>query len=123
MYTLQYNTSCHTSVRRALFDDMRQVKVDALDMRVSRSDLAKSHSKATANINKFLKVLKTLVEIKNLLDNNGGVVEHCCVEHLVKPGVQTWILKGMCAIHPVKWDSSFQNSTFQLEPVFQCVPN
>lgn len=99
--------------------DMGQVEIDTLYMLISRCDQIKGHSQTTTNINKLCEVLvfKTLVDMKKFLDDNGGVIKHCCVEHLIKPGVQTWVLKGVHAMDPVKWNSSFNNCIFQLRPV------
>ncbi|CAB4270368.1 unnamed protein product [Prunus armeniaca] len=114
-----------TWIGRGLIYDMGQVEIDTLYMLISRCDQIKGHSQTTTNINKLCEVLvfKTLVDMKKFLDDNGGVVKHCCVERLIKPGVQTWILKSVCAMDPVKWNSSFNKCIFQLRPDYGASPS
>ena len=97
--------------------NMRQVKINALDIGVSSSDQVNGNSQTTTNIHQLPKLLKTFVRLKDLLDDNSSVVEHCCVKHLIKSGVQVCMLEEMRAISPIEWNSSLKNCIVQLGPM------
>jgi len=63
---------------------MRQVEIDAMDMRVFGSDQVNVDSKTTTNIHHSFYALKTSVGFQNLLHNQSGVIDHSCVENLVE---------------------------------------
>ena len=96
---------------------MRQVEINALDIVISSSDQVNGNSQTTTNINQLPELLKTFVRLKDLLDDNSSVVEHCCVKHLIKSGVQVWILEDMRAISSIEWNSSLKNCIVQLGPM------
>ena len=96
--------------------NMRQVEVNTLNMLVFGCDKVKGHSQTTANINQSAKVLKTLVNLEDLLDNNGGVIVHSRVENLIKPWIQAWVIESMGSMDSIKWNSPFKNCIFQLGP-------
>ena len=100
--------------------DMRQVKIDTLDMRVFGSDQVNIDPKTTSNIHKPLYALKTFVAFKNLLHNYTAVIDHCCIKNLIEPWVQACILKCMRAMNPVECNTPFLNCIFQLGPKNEC---
>ena len=65
----------------------------------------------------MLELLEAFVGVKDVLNNNGSVVEHGCVKNLVEPRVQAGILEGVRAMNPVEWNSSLENCIFQLGPI------
>ena len=73
-----------TRIGRSLLNDMRQVEIDAMNMRVFRSDQVNVDSKTTSNIYQCFYALKTFVGFQNLLHNQSGVIDHSCVENLVE---------------------------------------
>lgn len=99
-----------------MFYNMRQVKINSLNMGVFGCDYAKGGSQTATNIDHPRKVLKTLVGLNDLINNYRCVVEHCCVENLIESGVLARVLKCMRSMDPVKWYSSFNNRIFQLGP-------
>jgi len=99
-----------------MLNDMRQVEIDTMYMRVFWSDQVNVDPKTTSNINKLFYALKTIVALKNLFHNYFGMIDHRCIENLVEPWVQTWIIKGMCAMNHVEWDTPFSNCILKLGP-------
>jgi hypothetical protein len=65
----------------------------------------------------LLELLEAFVGVKDVLNNNGSVVEHGCVQNLVEPRLQAGILEGVRAMNPVEWNSSLKNCVFQLGPI------
>jgi len=106
----------HTRIGRSILNDMRQVEIDAVDMRVFGSDQVNVDPKTSTNIHQPFYALKTFVGFQNLLHHQSGVIDHCCVENFIEPRVQTWILKSMSAINPVEWNTPLPNCIFQLSP-------
>ena len=51
---------------------MRQVEIYTINMWVFGIDNMKGNTQATANINQLDKVLKTVIRLEDLLNNNGG---------------------------------------------------
>jgi len=56
-----------TRIGRSISNDMRQVEIDAMDMRVFGSDQVNVYSKTTTNIYQSFYALKTFVGFHNLL--------------------------------------------------------
>jgi len=106
----------HTRIRRRMLNDMRQVEIDTIYIRVFWSDQVNVDPKTTSNINKPFYVLETIVVLKNLLHNYFGITDHGCIENLVEPWVQACIIKGMCAMNHVEWDTPFSNCILKLGP-------
>ena len=73
-----------TRIGRSILNDMRQVKIDAMDMRVFGSDQVNIDSKTTSNIYQSFYALKTFVGLQNLLHHQSGVIHHCCVENFIE---------------------------------------
>ena len=105
-----------TRIGRSISNDMRQVEIDAMDIRVFGSDQVNVYSKTTTNIHHSFYALKTFVGLQNLLHNQRGV-DHCCVENFIEPWIQTCILKSMSAMNPVEWNTPLPNCIFQLTPI------
>ena len=99
-----------------MFYNMRQVKINSLDVGVFGCDYVKGSSDTTTYIDHMRKVLKTLVGLKDLTNSYLCMAEHCCVENLIESGVLARILKCMTSMDPVEWYSSFNNSILQLGP-------
>ena len=99
-----------------MFYNMRQVKINRLDMGIFGCDYAKGGSDTATNIDHTRKVLKTIVGLKDLTNSYRCMVEHCCDENLIESGVLARILKCMRSMDPVEWYSSFNNSILQLGP-------
>lgn len=110
----------NTWKRGGMFYDMRQVKINTLNMWICGGDEANGLSQTTPNIHQLPKLLKTFVNLKDLLENQSSLVVHCFVENLIKSWVHAWILESMHFMDPVKGNSSFKNCTFQLRPAIQC---
>ena len=67
-----------------MFYDMRQVKINTLNMWICGGDEANGLSQTTPNIHQLPKLLKTFVNLKDLLENQSSLVVHCFVENLIK---------------------------------------
>ena len=92
--------------------NMRQVEIDALNVRILGSDSFKCIAKATTDIDQLLYVLETIVSLKNFLDDQSRKVVHRCIENFIEPGVQSRVLKSARSMDTIKWNSSFNNSFF-----------
>jgi len=99
-----------------MLNDMRQVEIDTMYIRVFWCDQVNVNPKTTSNINKPFYALETIVALKNLVHNYFGMIDHRCIENLVEPWVQAWIIKGMCAMNHVEWDTPFSNCIIKLRP-------
>ena len=73
-----------TRIGRSLSNDMRQIEIDAMDIRVFGSDQVNVDSKTTTNIHQSFYALKTFVGFQNFLHHESGVIDHCCVENLIE---------------------------------------
>lgn len=99
-------------------DNMREVKINSLNMGCIWGDDAEGDSKTTTNINKLfmieIELPKTLVggALEDFVDDYGGVVYHCLVEYLIEPGVLPWVLECMRPVDPLKWNPFFHDCRF-----------
>ena len=112
-----------TRIRWGIINNMRQVKVNALNSGVFGYDHVKGGSSPTTNINNWGEALKTLVGFKNFLHGNGGMTRHSIVEHLVESRICAMILKGSHSIGFVEGDSTIKNCIFQIVPTISTKKN
>lgn len=106
----------YTRILRSIFDNMRQVEVDALDRRVLGNDHVHDSSGAATDINDGFEALEAFVSLKDFLHGNGGVVSHSLVEDLVESRVSSMVIKRSHAIGLVKWNPTIKNCILQMIP-------
>ena len=85
---------------------MRQVKVDSLDVRVFPNDHVDGSTNSSTNINENLEIGETFVGLEDLLGDDGGVVPHPLIEHLVKSGIGSMVLECTHTVGLVEWHAS-----------------
>ena len=112
-----------TRIRWGIINNMRQVKVNALNSGVFGYDHVKGGSSSTTNINNWGETLKTLVGFKNFLHGNGGMTRHSIVEYLVESRICAMILKVSHSIGLVEGDSTIKNCIFQMVPTISTKKN
>ena len=95
---------------------MREVEIDALDVRVLRGYQAEGAAGATADVDEHLDVVEAAVFLEQLSGEYGGVVPHALVEHLVEPGVGTGILERRHPVGLVEGDAALQHRVLQVVP-------
>jgi len=88
------------------------IKVDAFDMRVLGSDQAEGEAEATTDVDEGVEAVEASVGFKNLLHDNGGVLDQRHVEQLTEPCVHTKVLKLVHPVSPFKGTTSLQNFVF-----------
>ena len=103
-------------MRRSIFDDMREIKVDAFKIRVLRDNHFESSTNASPDINQGDQTLKTIIGLKNLLHGDGGMVRHSIVENLVESKVSPMVLKRAHAISFIEWNPTIKNCILQIVP-------
>ncbi|KAI7982343.1 DNA-(apurinic or apyrimidinic site) lyase [Camellia lanceoleosa] len=74
----------YTVVRWGIFNNMRQVKVNALDGWMFGDDHVKCSSDASSDVDECGEAVETFVSVKNFLHDNGGGVRHSQIEHLAE---------------------------------------
>lgn len=102
---------------------MRQVEVDALDVGVLLDDHVEGSSDSSPDVDEDLDVLEATVGLEDLLGDDGGVVPHAFVEHLVEPGVCAVVLECRHPVGLVEWDASIQHCILQVVPIERASKN
>lgn len=97
---------------------MREVKVDALDMRVLGGDHVEGGTNATTDIDEHLNFFEALVKLQEFLGGDDRVVLHALIEHLVESGVGAMILECCHTISLVEGNSPIQHRILEVVPVF-----
>ena len=80
-------SSSYTWIGRGMLDNMRQVKIDTLNVRVFRSDQAKGDPQTTTNIHKCVNAFKAIIGFQDLLNNDSAKVYHCLIQNKIEPCV------------------------------------